>query len=243
MTAARVPGSLPRQAPGQPAFRPSRNGLHFPNAWPAGTPALVVQTPLGRLGLGDAGNGLCGGMVFAAADLFAAGRPPPAGADPPPAGAAAVTFLTRRLLASWDLPAGVLRYALWMNTPDQDSLWHARAGAWQLTAAQLPRILGVLDHGRPCPLGVVTVRSSSPTDLRRNHQVLAYGYARDGPTDDVVLRVYDPNRPDDDDVTIRLAAGAAPGHAPVANLGLDLPVRGVFPVAYRPADPRPLLIS
>jgi hypothetical protein len=224
--------------PSGTAFRPTTSGLHFANAWPTGTPALSVDTPFGRLALGDASNGLCGGMVFAAADLWVAGRPPPPGTTPPPAGSAAVNFLTGRLLASWDLPTGVLRYALWMSTPDQDTLWGTRPGVQHMTVQQLPRITGLLDAGQLCPLGVVTVQSSRPNDLKENHQVLAYAYERDG--DDLVLLVYDPNRPDSDDVSIRCDTSVPPRHAPVANLGLSHPVRGLFPVAYRPADPAPL---
>jgi hypothetical protein len=222
--------------PSVQGFLPSTSGLHFPNAWPAGTPALEVSTPFGMLALGDASNGLCGGLVFAAADLAAAGQPPPPRTDPPPAGSVAITYLTTRLLTSWDLPTGVLRYALWMSTPDEDSLWGTRPGLRHMTAQQLPRITAAIDAGRLCPLGVVTVHSSRPTSLAENHQVLAYGYERDGA--DVVLRVYDPNRPDVDDVAIRCDSKAA--RSPSANLGLSHPVRGVFPVDYRPADPAPL---
>jgi hypothetical protein len=224
--------------PGVPGFAPSTAGLHFSNAWPAGTPALTVDTPLGKLTLGDAARGLCGGMVFAVGDLMAAGKAPPPATDPPPAGSSAINYLTGRLLTSWDLPTGALRYALWMSTPDQDTLWGTRPGVRHMTSQQLPRITAVLDDSRLCPLGVVTVQSTNPADLGENHQVLAYSYDRDGT--DVVLHVYDPNRPDADDVQIRCDGSPAPSRSPQANLNLPHDVRGVFPVAYTPADPSPL---
>ena len=57
-------------------FVPSSHGLHYRNSWPQ-VPDRVIETPFGDVGLGDASNGLCGGMAFAVADLFEAGRAPP----------------------------------------------------------------------------------------------------------------------------------------------------------------------
>jgi len=45
----------------------------------------------------------------------------------------------------------------------------------------------------------------SPFDLTRNHQVLAYAY--EVALDEVTLRIYDPNWPGRDDVTITLGPG------------------------------------
>jgi len=53
-------------------FMPSANGFHFINSWPS-EPDIVVNVPaLGRVAVGDASNGLCGGMVFAVRDFFEA---------------------------------------------------------------------------------------------------------------------------------------------------------------------------
>ena len=50
--------------PDVPGFTPSVNGLRFTNSWPS-EPDIVVQVPpLGNVPIGDASNGLCGGMVF-----------------------------------------------------------------------------------------------------------------------------------------------------------------------------------
>ena len=51
-----------------PDFLPSTSGLRFANAWPH-VPDLAVRFA-GRniLSIGDAANGLCGGMTFVAAD-------------------------------------------------------------------------------------------------------------------------------------------------------------------------------
>jgi hypothetical protein len=175
-------------------------------------------------------------MVLAAADLWSAGREPPARRDAPPAGSRAVNYLTWRLLESWDLTGGALRYFDWMNLPDVDS--SSRTGVRRRTANRLPAICSDLDAGRLCPLGVVTVSSWRPTDLGKNHQVLAYGYHRED-NDDVVLRVYDPNQPDVDSVTLR--CDPAGQRAPEGQLDIPHPVRGLFPIGWSPHDPSALL--
>ena len=86
-------------------FVPSQHGFPFTNWFPPGTPIVVVPTPFGTVKAGDANGGVCGGMVFAALDLFAAERPvPPEPTEP------VVRYLCRRLLNSFDLPFGVMRY-------------------------------------------------------------------------------------------------------------------------------------
>ena len=49
------------------------------------------------------------------------------------------------------------------------------------------------------------VKSLDPFDLGENHQVLAYGYDLIG--DRLTLRIYDPNKPNRDDVTTALSVG------------------------------------
>ena len=51
-------------------------------------------------------------------------------------------------------------------------------------------------------IGLIRVASTNPRNLMRNHQVMAWGYAEDGRG--VTLRLYDPNWPDRDDVTITI---------------------------------------
>ena len=49
----------------------------FTNAWPS-EPAVVLPTPFGKINIGNAAAGLCGGMVFAALDYWHTGILPPA---------------------------------------------------------------------------------------------------------------------------------------------------------------------
>jgi hypothetical protein len=209
-------------------FLPSRHGFAFANDWPPG-PAVVFATPLGRLGIGDVGAGLCGGMVFAALDYWHAGVLPPAAR--PARGEPLYRHVVRRLVHSWRLPVGVARYYRWMLRSDP-------AVVRRTVDRQWPRIAADLDRGVPVALGVVTAASARPGHLVRNHQVLAYGYDVSG--DGVILRVYDPNRGPRDDVSIRFrtdAGARARGFA--HNLDLDAPVRGFFRVPHRPAVPPP----
>jgi hypothetical protein len=215
----------PPSAAAQPAlgFRPSRHGFAFANSWPPG-PAISISTPGGRIGIGNAALGLCGGMVFAALDYWHAGRQPPA--DLPAPGTPLYRFIVRRLLQSWRLPGGVLRYYLGMLAADDDL-------AGRTISRQWPRIKALLDRGQPAALGVVTVASANPFLLGRNHQVLAYGYRQAGA--EVTLLVYDPNSGPDDAVTVRFST-ATPG-AVAHNIAVSWPVRGFFLTRYSPAEP------
>jgi hypothetical protein len=230
--------------PGCSDFLPSRDGFAFTNSWPS-APAVNVRTPFGSIGIGDAADGLCGGMVFAALDYWHARNQPPT-ARPAP-GSPLYKYLVRRLIVSWNIPAGIARYYQWMNLPDGDRrvtadgryLFTQRGVSQRTVATQWPRMKASLDAGIPAVLAVVTVASANPAKLRHNHQVLAFGYALSGPSGhEVTVRVYDPNSGPDDNVFIRF--DAAPGARATAfahNLSLGWPVRGFFLDAYSPAIP------
>jgi hypothetical protein len=224
------------------AFLPSRHAFGFSNSWPA-QPAVTVDTPFGRLNLGNAKGGLCGGMVFAALDYWYAGRPPPPGQ--PAAGEPLYQYVVKRLIESWRLPAGVAQYYQWMNLPDGDRGFRVlgrrvvaeRGLAWRTVTVQLPQITEDLDGGIPAPLGVVTVASANPADLRFNHQVLAYGYEVSGDT--VTLRVYDPNRGGDNGTFLRFDRSEPTRRIDIThNLGLGRRrVRGFFRTVYTRSTP------
>src|SRR6478735_9071904 len=142
------------------SFRPSTHALRFANYWPPGTPALSMNTPIGRIAIGDAGNGLCGGFCFTVLDLQQAGRQPPTDAVPPAAGSTLVNYLTSRLIASWNIPNGILKYYTWATTPDSDTLFGELPGVWRMTIEnKLPKVTQRIDDGQRCTLGLVTVHS------------------------------------------------------------------------------------
>ena len=179
--------------PSVPNFLPSTNGLRFVNSWPK-EPTIKVSVPgVGTVGIGDASGGLCGGMAFTVRDVFQSGLPPLEDARPPE-GSPLFEYIVQRLMDSFNLPDGVLKYYQWMNTDDGDTeLWMVqhRGVAWRTINDEFPKIKGDIDRGHPSPLGLVTVKSANPKDLGRNHQVHAYGYDYTG--DELTVHLYDPN--------------------------------------------------
>jgi hypothetical protein len=219
--------------PSLPDFSTDTHGFPFANAWEPGTPVVSVPTPFGPVTVGDASGGVCGGMVFAAADFYLFGVPVPRDRSPE-----LVRYFCRRLLDSWALPFGVARYFDWQRRPGATRRWRGlttHRGVTRLTVEdELPRIRAAIDAGLPAPLGLVKVESWRPADLARNHQVLCHGY--DDSDGAVTLHCYDPNWPgssvaltvrtDEPDADVRVEHGAE-----------GPSVRGVFLTDYaRPAS-------
>jgi hypothetical protein len=221
-------------------FMPSVNGLRFTNSWPAEPDIVVNVEPIGQVPIGNASNGLCGGMVFTVLDIFVAGVAPLLTARPSPRDPL-FDYIVRRLFDSFDIPEGVLKYYKWMNTADADlDIWitTVRGLAWHTIMEEWPTIQGELDRGHPCPVGLVTVETRDPTQLGHNHQVLAYGYDRTG--DELRIKVYDPNTDPDagDNVQLSLNVAAPTRKTTIThNVNIGDPVRGFFRVAYTPRDP------
>jgi hypothetical protein len=163
-------GGRGKTVPNPSSFLPSQDGLAFTNAWPS-EPAVVLPTPFGKINIGNAAEGLCGGMVFAALDYWHTGIQPPATRPAP--GEPLYRYIVQRLIDSWHLPAGVAQYYQWMNLPNGDSGFEVfgrrvvtdRGLAWRTIQTQWPQIAADLDHGTPAALGVVTVASANPADL------------------------------------------------------------------------------
>lgn len=179
-------------------------------------------------------------MCFTARDLIDAALPPPTQEGPPPAGSALMSYLTERLLASWNIPAGVLTYIAWANTPDYDTLIGLRHGVGRMTIQdQIPKLTAAIDQGKPCTLGLVTVHSADPAQLGHCHQVLAYAYDWNGAY--FRTQVYDPNSPGRDDIAISLDT-SAPSSTTIFhhNINIAYPVRGFFCPTYTYRDPSPI---
>ena len=233
---------LPAQRAGaRSPFLASRDGFAFHNSWPS-QPAVQLDTPFGKLDLGNAKGGLCGGMVFAAFDYWHAGQLPPA--DQPAAGTPLYKFLVRRIVDSWHVPVGIAQYYQWMGLPDGDNAYSAfgrrivveQGLAWRTIRVQWPQIKKDLDRGVPCGLGLVTVASRKPKDLGFNHQVLAYGY--ESSPDLITVRVYDPNSGQDDGIAISFDPRSPTKPTTFEhNINMGHPVRGFFRVAYSPVPP------
>ena len=215
-------------------FAPSASGFRFPNRFPP-EPVLAMGVGQRRLGVGNASNGLCGGMVFAVRDLFEAGIAPPPATEPPAGGSPLFRYVVRRLFHSFDLPVGPARYMAWMVRPSREGRLGLRGIAARTVGREWPLIKLDLDRGVLSPIGLVRVHSFNPLELGRNHQVLAYGYQLDEESAGVTISVYDPNHPGDDEVA--LSFSLKPGADwKVGYFPGELPVRGFFRTRFRPVD-------
>jgi len=227
-----------------PNFVASRDALQFVNSWPS-QPDLVINLPVaGKVKIGDASNGLCGGMVYTVRDFYEAKVPMIA--DPlPAAGSPLYRYIVGRLFDSFDLPGGVVKYYTWMTLPDADQSLLAltrRGIGWHTITEEWPQIRDDIDAGRLCPLGLVTVTSVNPMDLGKCHQALAYAYDVEGST--LTIRLYDPNTDLSaaDSCSLSLDLGHPSQKASIThNVGISDPIRGFFRTRYSPVDPSPLV--
>jgi hypothetical protein len=209
-------------------FKPSVHGFPFPNWWPPGTPVIEVPTPFGCIRIGDAHGGVCGGMVFAAADYFHHGMPVPQCQEKQ-----VFKYFCQRLLESWHLPFGVLKYYDWQRRPTHNKVLAGVTlidGTAELTRnVEWPNIRRVLDTGGLAPLGLVKADGFHPREMGHHHQVLAYGYRFENA--EVKINVYDPNYPGDDTTTLTISSDAITHSCEGSN------IRGVFLTEYVPNYP------
>lgn len=236
-------------------FRPSLHGFHFVNSF-SGSPLPISLGGLEeRLNL-PTSYGLCGGMSFAAADYFLAGREPPTVTDPPRKGDPLYTYLyTRQVESLGEGFSAVPNFAKWMNLDD-----NALFGPAFLTFAGLDAVIEKIRSGEPALLGLVLTSTAAGGMLWENHQVLAYALDGAGPLPSRI-RIYDPNYPKNDGAVLVLTLGAsgvvpvATGFSPVAGVAVgsipvpcirsvrqvpgrrDTQVRGFFLMPYQPKTP------
>jgi hypothetical protein len=229
-SAQAMSGPAPAPAP----FRASVNGFGFANRWPHVPPLrfrLGGPVPV-ELAIGDAANGLCGGMAFAALDLWFAGVPVPSDVDPPAEGTPAFRYLVERQLASFELGLGPARFYLF-GAP-----WRsAQSRAAEVLRRELPRIRRELEAGRPVALGLVHAVSANPATLIQDHQVVAHALEAGPDQGTLSLRIYDPNLPGDD--SVRLILGRDPAGGLVLRYSGGPPVVAFFQQGYSPRAPLP----
>jgi len=233
---------LPENGPVR--FQPSLHGFGFANNFPPITlPVTLAGLPhLTRI---TGGYGLCGGMSAAASDYYLCGRGVPSRKDVPRVREKLHRYLFRRALDSFQMGESVLRFAQWMALDDDgpNSVAH-------LTLLEYEKLRLDLDRQHLVPVGLLLSSGKGLKEISRdvwkNHQVLAYGYI-DNPDGSVDVRIYDPNVPGRDDVSLHIVSqptGEAAG-APVygvkctpVNLGIyPARVRGFFLMPYEPAEP------
>ena len=235
---------------------PSRNGLHFTNSWPS-EPDYTISVLGHTITLGDASNGLCGGMAYAVNDLFLTRLLPPADTTIPAEGTPLFNYLVARLTNSFD-ESDVNQYLSWIQMSNHDTTVLgeviAHGLAWHEITEEWPKVRSDLDSGRPSPLGLVSGHEppavgffTGMQDLGKCHQVLAWGYDLDGTN--LTIYIYDPDFTGHDnftgndypgnDNTIMLDIGN-PGHTTpisVSNWSAGT-YRGFFHTHYQYHDPR-----
>lgn len=202
-----------------PGFRPSVHGLHFANRFPS-VPALWFPLgPFGSLQIGNAANGLCGGMSLLVKERFEAGRTVPPDREPPPPGSALFEAIVRRQVLSLDWLRVPLRfYSLQALRPERNDPFARllrRRSRTSESVREWHRVREVIDSGRLAPMGLIRTIGANPFRLGQNHQVLAYGYEVEG--DRLTIRIYDPNHPDRDEVELKMRLGVE-GRGPATML-------------------------
>ncbi len=222
-----------------PDFLPSTSGLRFANRWPP-EPDLVLRLR-GRVifGIGDAANGLCGGMAFVTADHHVARTAIwPDEAVPPPGDEHFGTIVRRQLdTFRWgQLP--LKYYSMMAFRPSAATvLSRLLRRAPQATASirtEWPKIRAGLDAGRLVNVGLVRTSGNDPRKLTLNHQVLAYGYSLDGSSLDIAI--YDPNHPGDDAIALRVRLDPD-GRVTELSQSTGEPLFAFFEYPYVPKPP------
>jgi hypothetical protein len=177
--------------------------------------------------------GMCGGMAFAAADYYVAGRPLPRGLDyhdipqdTTPHGRALRDYLWARQLQSLRLNAPrLLHWMAMLHMPFAGPGW-----LLERTREEWDELKGYIEQGNPWPLCLIG-SSASPFN---NHQVLAFGYD-DGGAGQGVIYVYDMNAPGKEQTIALDMRGdelVAVESVPNAERG---PLRAFFCEHYTPA--------
>lgn len=207
-------------------FDPIIHGFAFPNRF---------VNEVARLPTGDRirTGGRCGGMSYAALDIFGAGKRAPTATFPgsphqvPPDGTPLADYLLRRQLDSFREPSAA-RFVAWTLFPDSGGPWFGGVRRW--TAEEVPKACVSIDQGRPVVLGLVGASKLGDVG-RRNHQVVACAYTTTATG--VRFDLYDCNTPGRR-VTLDWHAGS--GLVEASNRRRR-PWRGLFVHPHRPVRP------
>ncbi len=242
-----------------PGFTPSTSGFHFSNSFPS-VPLLTINVLGQNIAIGDASNGLCGGMVFAVRDFFEAKIPmwPDTTA---PASGTLFDYIVKRLFDSFDLVLppppppppfitptppfgpGPATY-MWLMDPAlpdhetvaSNTLVAPHGRAWVMIVEEWPKIQADIDNGVLSPIALVELKSLDPMQMGKNHQVLAWGYKLDGT--DLTIHVYDPNYPDNNTVSLSLSI-ADPQHTTAVTYSTGETIWCFFRSLYSFVSPPP----
>jgi hypothetical protein len=230
-------------------FTAKDNGFHFANRFPTRPIRRFKLGNVATLDIGDAANGLCGGMSFTARDLFEHKRTPPPDDVAPDTGALH-DYIVNRQIDSFEGAVVPLRFFTLMSPirPDREPMWAELAGrvgvdrhsrTYVMIHEEWPAIKRDLDEGHLSMMGLVRMVSLDPNMLGHNHQVVAYGYDLDGSR--LTLHIYDPNYPRDDSVTLSLDISDPRGVVTTTWSRADPVTVCFFRAPYQGRDPGTLI--
>jgi hypothetical protein len=193
----------------QTTFRPSAHGWHFSNNnWQPVPNAEISIFPGISIPIGNASNGMCGGMTYSAIDYYLDGRPIPARTDVPrDLSDPDFTYIAQRLWDSFHLNEVVFGSSALKTYGDYMAYGPADRARVTIKEA-LPVIRADIALGIPSALGLIGAHAEGLgpmiANLGKNHQVCAYSYKRDGNI--VRLGIYDCNLPDNNSIEISINA-------------------------------------
>lgn len=231
-----APAPCPPTSCSPPAsFLASTHGFKFPNSFSITVPLPPPLPPI------SGAYGLCGGMSFAALDYFLSCIPIPSTTSVPATGTPLYRYLFSRLLDSLGHPTYgmVLKFLEWTQRPDgsvPSPIPFSGAvidGVHKLTVPELHATVRSLSAGNKVPLGLVYVGPLG-ANIWENHQVLALGATRVSPAV-TQIKIYDPNYPSDDTISIRCELYARGTHVRCLQQRGGRPlkvVRGFFRMPY-----------
>jgi len=182
-----------------PGFLPSQDGLHFANRFESGPTVRLGFLDPRIIGVGDASAGLCGGMCWFVRERFESGVHIPGDRVAPANGSPLFQAIVRRQVMSLDWMRGPLHF--WFS-----AMGGAQRAAKNTIETEWPKAKKAIDAGHLPMLGLIRHAGPNPFALDQDHQVLAYAYTIDDTTSTTTIRLYDPNWPDRDDITITIDA-------------------------------------
>ncbi len=210
-------------------FIPSKHGLQFVNRFAGYWLPFSIPT-IPDIPSVTAIYGLCGGMSATSYDFALAGMRIPQRRRRPGRITPLHQYLHRRQVDSLGmLGKQVVRFVRWMTLPDE---------AVQLrTAEEVKSLKPRLAAGIPVPIGLVYISTRDTYQIWQNHQVLAVGY-EEGDNGRFTIKIYEPNYPRRDDVSIQCWADGRGGLKSIQIIGdKSKHVRGFFTMPYEPIMP------
>jgi hypothetical protein len=210
-------------------FVPSVHGMPFPNTWETVLFDADVAGRQVKLAL----RGFCGGMSFLALDLHRSGLEAPGEpvGELPERRSPLARYIWRRQIDS--LADGLAQNMRGFVKSSYSPRTGPIGSATLTRTRELGNVLVALTAKRPVPLGLI-----APNPLRGiglNHQVVGYGAERSA--DGLLIRIYDPNIPRRDDVTLFVTWS---GDAPIVERRGEQQIaewRALFVERYAPLEP------